>query len=111
MPTSTINTGTEVSTLVNVFVVDPAQQQRLVDILVEATETVMRHLPGFISANIHASDDGTRVVNYAQWASAERFQDMLGDPRAQEHMTAAAEIATSYDPHLYRVIAIHHAAT
>ncbi|MET7800683.1 hypothetical protein ABZS78_29155, partial [Streptomyces decoyicus] len=27
--------------------------------------------PGFISANIHASADGERVVNYAQWADEE----------------------------------------
>jgi hypothetical protein len=29
----------------------------------------MRHRPGFISANIHASLDGTRVVNYASGAA------------------------------------------
>ena len=40
-------------TLVNVFYVEPENQQKLVDVLVKATETVMKHLPGFISANIH----------------------------------------------------------
>ncbi len=57
--------------------------------LAEATEQVMRHRPGFVSANIHASLDGTRVVNYAQWRSREDFQAMLDDPIAQEHMGAA----------------------
>lgn len=32
----------------------------------------MRHIDGFVSANIHASLDGTRAVNYAQWRSEER---------------------------------------
>jgi hypothetical protein len=41
----------------------------LVDVLVDATQTVMRKQPGFISANIHRSFDGTRVTNYAQGSS------------------------------------------
>ncbi len=48
----------------------PEQQQRLVDLLVEATEAVMKYQPGYVSANIHKSLDGTRVTNYAQWRSA-----------------------------------------
>ncbi len=45
--------GAKCVTLINVFTVEPAKQQRLVEILVEATESTMRSLPGFISANIH----------------------------------------------------------
>ena len=59
-----------VVTLINVFTVRPEQQQLLVDLLVEATEAVMKYQPGFVSANIHKSLDGTRVTNYAQWRSA-----------------------------------------
>ena len=50
----------------------------------------MRHLPGFVSANIHLSTDRTRVVNYAQWESAEAYSAMLADPTAREHMSKAA---------------------
>ena len=102
-----IDVGQEVATLINVFTVAPGRRQELVDLLDEATEQVMRHLPGFVSANIHASDDGTRVVNYAQWASAEHFQQMLKNPAAGPHMRAAAEIAESFEPHLYRVHSTH----
>ena len=56
-------------TLINVFTVAPQNQQRLVDVLVDATQTVMRKQPGFISANIHRSFEGTRVTNYAQGSS------------------------------------------
>jgi quinol monooxygenase YgiN len=77
---TTIAKGTRCVTLINVFVVDPQKQQRLMDLLVEATETTMRDLPGFISANIHKSLDGTRVANYAQWRSREDFQAMLQNP-------------------------------
>ncbi len=46
----------EVVTLVNVFTVRLADQQRLVEMLVEAMENSMKHLPGFISANISVSE-------------------------------------------------------
>jgi len=38
-----------VVTLINVFTVRPEQQQRLVDLLVEATEAFMKYQPGYVS--------------------------------------------------------------
>lgn len=70
---STIKKGHDILTLINVFTVSPDKQQQLVDLLVEATEKTMRHLPGFISANIHRSFDAKKVVNYAQWKSKTDF--------------------------------------
>jgi len=95
-------------TLINVFTVEPKDQDRLVDMLVEATGAVMRDIPGFISANIHKSADGVRVANYAQWRSAEDFQAMLKNPQAQAHMAPIGEFA-SFDAHLYSVVDVHHA--
>lgn len=60
MTSTTIDTGHDVATLINVFTVTSDTQQPLVDLLVEATEQVMRHRPGFVSAAIHVSLDGTR---------------------------------------------------
>lgn len=108
MPTTTISADANVATLINVFTVSPERQQELVDILVRTTEDVMQHLPGFVAANIHPSTDGTRVVNYAQWESAEAFQAMLGDAIAQEHMGQVSAIAEHVDPHLYAVASVHH---
>ena len=93
-----------VVTLVNVFRLhDPADQQRLVDLLVEATEATMRHQPGYVSANIHKSLDGTHVVNYAQWRSQADFEAMLHNPEARAHMSRAADLAR-VEPHLYAVV-------
>ena len=99
----TITKDKDVVTLINVFTVAPDDQQRLVDVLVDATQTVMRKQPGFISANIHRSLDGTRVANYAQWRSPEAFEAMLRDREAAEHMGEAAKIAERFEPHLYEV--------
>ena len=71
--------------------------------LVDATHKTMRRIPGFVTANIHRSADGTRVANYAQWRTAKDFQAMLKDPRAAEHMKPIQEIASN-DAHLYEVI-------
>lgn len=62
---TTISKDNRYVTLINVFTVEPDRQQQLVDLLIHATETAMRHLPGFISANIHRGLDGRKVVNYA----------------------------------------------
>lgn len=100
---TTIETEREILTLINVFTVAPENQQKLVDLLVEATEKTMRHMPGFISANIHKGHDGRRVVNYAQWRSREDFETMLKNQEAIPHMKHAAELA-EFDPILCDVV-------
>ena len=97
------------ATLINVFTVEPAKAQELADLLRTATDEVIRHVPGFISANIHVSSDGNRVVNYAQWASSEAHAAMLREPAAREHIDKAARLALSFDPHLYTVESVHDA--
>jgi heme-degrading monooxygenase HmoA len=106
---TTIERHAPYTTLINVFTVEPGRAAELAAVLTAATEDVMQHLDGFRSANIHVSTDGTRVVNYAQWASAEAYQRMLVNPVAREHMTTAAGIARAFDPHLYTVESVHSA--
>ena len=106
---TTITTANDVVTLINVFTVEPQQQQRLVDLLVTATETVIGKQPGFVSANIHKSLDGRRVANYTQFRSQEALEAMLAKPEAAVHMREAAKIG-SFDAHLYEVVFIDHAS-
>ena len=99
---STIEKGNSVLTLINVFTVEPAKQQALVTLLIDATEQTMKHLPGFVSANIHRSLDGKKVVNYAQWESMAAFEAMRKNPEAGPHMQAAAALAR-FEPILSEV--------
>jgi quinol monooxygenase YgiN len=99
----TIAKTNKLVTLINVFTVTAADQQKVIDLLVEATEKTMKHLPGFVSASIHKSLDGVRVVNYAQWRSREDFEAMRKNPEAQAHMKPLMEMANP-DFHLYEVI-------
>jgi len=104
---TTIKQQADYATLINVFTVEPGHAEELTALLHAATEEVMRHQPGFRSANIHLSIDRTRVVNYAQWDSAEAYQAMLASPATQPHMSQAAALAVSFDPHLYTVESVH----
>ncbi len=84
--------------LINTFRVAPERADALLALLEQATAETMRHRPGYVSANLHVSDDRTRVVNYAQWRSRADFEAMLADDVARVHMREAAAIAESYDP-------------
>jgi quinol monooxygenase YgiN len=99
---SKIQKGRNILTLINVFTVSPEKQQELVTLLIDATQQTMRHLPGFISANVHRSLDGKKVVNYAQWRSMADFEAMRKNPEAVPHMQAAAALA-QFDPILCEV--------
>jgi quinol monooxygenase YgiN len=100
---ATIQKGRDVLTLINVFTVARENQQKLADLLVEATEKTMKRQPGFVSASIHRSLDGTKVVNYAQWRSQADFEAMQKNPEARPHMEAAAALAR-FDPIVCEVV-------
>src|SRR5438132_14091410 len=77
---TTISAKSDVMTVINVFTVEPANQRRLVELLTEATEISVRRAPGFVSASLHRSTDGTKVTMYAQWRSIDDYQPMRKDP-------------------------------
>ncbi len=105
--TSSIDVSAGCVTLINVFTVAPENQARLIELLEQATAEVIRHQPGFISANLHAGLDGTRVANYAQWASVDDMNAMLASPECRPHLQECAAIADS-EPFVYRVSSVHH---
>jgi quinol monooxygenase YgiN len=90
-------------TLINVFTVEPANQRRLVELLTEATEVSVRQAPGFVSASLHRSTDGTKVTMYAQWRSIEEYQAMRQDPAPLPFFQQALTIAT-FEPAVYEVV-------
>ena len=47
---TTISLSRPLVTLINVFSVEPTNQQQLLELLVRATETSVRHAPGFSGA-------------------------------------------------------------
>jgi antibiotic biosynthesis monooxygenase (ABM) superfamily enzyme len=72
----TINASTDVVTQINVFTVPKGGQQALIDFLKEAAKFASA-TPGWLSASVHRSRDGTRVVNYAQSENLEAAQRII----------------------------------
>jgi len=104
---ATIDAEQEHLTLVNVYEVEPEKQANLIGLLSEITEGTIRHQPGFISVCIHCSLDGTKVVNYSQWTSKEKFQAFMTKPETQAQLKKFAVLAKSVSPALYTVSAVH----
>lgn len=98
-----ISTKNSVVTLINVFTVEPENQSLLIDLITEATEGSVRRAPGFISASLHRSIDGTKVTMYAQWRSVEDYQAMRQDPAPLPFFQEALTIA-KFEPAMYEVV-------
>jgi quinol monooxygenase YgiN len=90
-------------TLINVFTVEPGKQQELIELLTQATEGSVRRAPGFLSATLHRSLDGTKVTMYAQWRSNEEYQAMRRNPGPLPYLQRALAIA-KFEPGMYEVV-------
>jgi quinol monooxygenase YgiN len=100
---TTISKDAKLVTFINVFSVEPVNQQRLVDLLVHVTETSVRHAPGFVSSALHRSLDGTKVTMYAQWRTIQDYEAMRKDPAPLPFLEEALTIA-KFEPCMYEVV-------
>jgi quinol monooxygenase YgiN len=89
----TIEAGTKQLTMLNIYEVRKAKQQKLIDLLDRVAKEMAHKQAGLISFVIHRSFDGTRVVNYSQWVSREAFEKALANPEARKHLEAAMAVA------------------
>ena len=100
---TTISKDAKLITLINVFTVEPARQQELIELLTRATGDSVRHAQGFMLARLHRSLDGTKVTMYAQWRSVEDYQAMRENPAPLPYLQQALAIA-KFDPGIYEVV-------
>jgi hypothetical protein len=96
-----IRANAGVITQINVFEVPPGGQQALIDHLAKAA-AYARQEPGWISANLHRSLDGTRVVNYAQTESLQAAQAVIERLRAGGYIDRNRDFGEAH-PGLYEV--------
>lgn len=96
------------TTFINVFDVDPTKQQELIDVLREGLEQIISHRPGFISATLFASADGSRVVNIAIWKHPGDAQSTQADPKAARFASRAAALAVA-QPGLFTTVGVYEA--
>lgn len=67
----------------------------------EFLETV-KHQPGFVSASIHKSLDGVRVMNYAQWKTQADYQAFIQNSQVQSQGAKLSEFQI-HESHVYEV--------
>jgi hypothetical protein len=95
-----IRTNAGIITQINVFTVAEGGQQALIDLLSESARFA-KETPGWLSASLHKSRDGTRVVNYAQSESIEAARAVIGRLRSAGFRNKALGEA---HPGLYDVV-------
>ncbi|MDU0200829.1 putative quinol monooxygenase [Paenibacillus sp. MAH-36] len=98
-----IKANEPILTFINVFKVEPENQERVVELLTQVTESSVKFTPGFISCALHKSTDGTKVTMYAQWQSLELYQAMRDDPRPLPFFKEALTMAT-FESGMYEVV-------
>lgn len=96
--------------LVNVFTVDPGDQ----DALVEAWKSDalwMKQQPGYISTQIHkAVGDSSMYLNYAVWDSVADFRAAFTNPEFHNALSHYPSSAVT-SPHLFEKIAVPNCCT
>jgi hypothetical protein len=97
-----IRTNAGIVTQINTFTVPTGHQHALIDSLSEAAQFAST-LPGWLSASLHKSHDGTRVVNYAQSDSLESALSVIEKLRQAGFIDRNAEYGQSH-PGLYDVV-------
>lgn len=90
---ATIRVDGAITTLVNVFSVDPGNQPQVLALLREGTETIFSKMPGWISTSLLRSQDGRQVVVYSQWRDAADIQAFRQDSRMKPYFQRFAELA------------------
>ncbi len=100
MPLIKANAG--IVTQINVFTVPEGGQQALIDLLEELARFAS-HVPGWLSASLHRSRDGTRVVNYAQSESLDAATSIIDRLRAGGFLARNKALGEAH-PGLYDVV-------
>ena len=100
---TTISKQNKYLTLINVFTVEPGNQQKLVELLTLATQSSVQNIKGFVSSSLHRSLDGTKVTMYAQWQSLQDYQNMRNNASATPYLEEALEFA-KFEPGMYEVV-------
>jgi len=81
-----IHADPNVAIQINVFEVDPANQDALAELLVETVQRAS-NMPGWRSASIHKGFDGRRATNDAQTADYASWEEIAAKLRRKDFST------------------------
>ena len=96
--------------LVNVFTVDPSDQEALVEAW-RNDALWMKKQPGYISTQLHkAVGESSMYMNYAIWDSVADFRAAFSNPEFQSALSHYPSSAAAA-PHLFEKIAVANCCT
>jgi len=81
------------TTLINVFRVEPDKAEALVSLLQEGTRQWICKIPGFVSSTLHVSRDHARVVIYSQWRDVAAIDAMRESPLMPPYFARVQQLA------------------
>ena len=103
---TTIEVTKKVTTLINVLTVESENQQKLIKLLRDNTESVVSRLDGWISTI--AATDRRHVVIYSQWRDLASVEAMQTNPDMVAYFPRIAAIA-AFESLAGDVVYNHHA--
>jgi quinol monooxygenase YgiN len=90
---TTIAVTKDVTTLINILTVEPQNQQKLIKLLRDSTESVITRLDGWISTSFIAATDQCHVVIYSQWRDVASVEAMRANPEMVAYFPKVAALA------------------
>ncbi len=108
---TTIEVTKKVTTLINILTVEPENQQKLIKLLRDNTESVVGRLDGWISTSFIAATDQRHVVIYSQWRDPASVEAMQTNPDMVAYFPRIAALAAlaAFDSLAGDVVYNHHA--
>jgi quinol monooxygenase YgiN len=97
----------KVTTLINILTVEPENQQNLIRLLRDNTESVVSRLDGWISTSFIAATDQRHVLIYSQWRDFASVEAMRANPEMVAYFPRIAALA-ALDSFAGDVVYNHH---
>jgi heme-degrading monooxygenase HmoA len=98
-----IRENSGVVTQITTVKVPPDRQEDVINLMTERAR-FMATQPGFVSINLHRSEDGSHVVNYIQWKDRKQLEAAHHSPEFRKKWPKFGELADEIEPCLYEVI-------
>lgn len=80
--------------LINLLKVEPANQEALIALLKQSTDTVISTLAGWKSTRLIAASDGAGIVIYSEWETPADVDAMREDPRMKAYFPKVLALAS-----------------
>lgn len=89
--------------IINVFTVEPENQEKLLGIITSYSKNAASKWPGFISARFHAGIEKTRVTGVVYWESKEACLAFVQSPETRPFLDECWPLITHTDSNYYTV--------